>query len=460
MSTAMPPLALAEAWPWRRAAAWLLFLAPIFFITYGLANWSASQRADVPSLVFEWEQAIPFWAWTILPYWSIDALYGLSLFACLTRHELDTHAKRLLTAQAIAITCFVLVPLRFSFAHPAADGVWGFMFDALAGFDQPFNQLPSLHLALAVILWALYARRLSGIARRAMELWFLLICGSVLTTYQHHFIDIPTGLLLGALCLWAWPFAEEGDGRAIAAQWQWTHDPARWRLAAFYAFGALLLGGIAIGSGGWALWLLWGSVSLLLVALAYAAIGAAAFQKRADGRLSVAAQWLFAPYRVGAWINSRAWTWREPQPVPIADDVYLGRIPGARELAASPFTAVVDLTAEFAVPAGNCTYVAVPMLDLTTPPAAALARAAEAIECLRARGPVLVCCALGCSRSACAVAAWLLASRRSPDVASALSTVRAARAVVVLGDGHIAALHGLVGASPVPLTGVAIPGAE
>lgn len=460
MSTAMPPLASAEAWPWRRAAAWLLFLAPFFFITYGLANWSASQRADVPSLVFEWEHAIPFWAWTILPYWSIDALYGLSLFVCLTRHELDTHAKRLLTAQAVAVTCFVLVPLRFAFAHPATDGVWGILFDALAGFDQPFNQLPSLHIALAVILWALYARRLSGIARRAMEAWFLLICGSVLTTYQHHFIDIPGGLLLGALCLWAWPFADEGNGRAIAAQWQWTRDPARWRLAALYVLGALLLGAIAIGAGGWALWLLWGSVSLLLVALAYAAIGAAAFQKRADGHLSVAAQWLFAPYRAGAWINSRAWTWRQPQPVPIADDVYLGRIPGARELAASPFTAVVDLTAEFAVPAGKFTYVAVPVLDLTTPPAAALAQAAEAIERLRARGPVLVCCALGCSRSACAVAAWLLATRRAPDVASALSTLREARSLVVLGDGHVAALHGLVGACSAWPAGVALPRAE
>ena len=467
MSSALSALGTVEARPWRRAAAWLLFLAPFFFITYGLANWSASQRADVPSLVFAWEHSIPFWAWTILPYWSIDALYGLSLFVCLTRHELDTHAKRLLTAQAIAVACFVLVPLRCAFAHPAADGVWGLMFAALAGFDQPFNQLPSLHIALAVILWALYARRLTGLTRLAMELWFLLICASVLTTYQHHFIDIPTGLLLGALCLWAWPFADEGKGRPIAAQWQWTRDPARWRLTALYAAGALLLGALAIGSGGWGLWLLWGSVSLLLVALAYAAIGAAAFQKHADGRLSVAAQWLFAPYRAGAWINSRAWTWREPQPVQIADDVYLGRIPGARELAASPFAAVLDLTAEFAMNAGKRTYVSLPVLDLTTPSAAELAQAAAAIERLRARGPVLVCCALGCSRSACAVAAWLLVSRRAPDVASALSTVRAARARVELGDGHVAALHGLVGALhelvgtiPARPAGVAMPGAE
>jgi membrane-associated phospholipid phosphatase len=460
MSAIAPSPTSAAPWPWRRALAWLLFLAPFFFITYGLANWSASQRLDVPSLVFEWETAIPFWAWTILPYWSIDLLYGLSLFACLTRRELDTHAKRLLTAQAVAVTCFLLVPLRFAFPHPAADGVWGLMFDALAGFDQPFNQLPSLHIALAVILWALYARRLSGIARRAMELWFLLICGSVLTTYQHHFIDIPTGLALGALCLWAWPFADEGNGRAVAAQWQWTHDPARWRLAAAYAGGAVLLAALAIQVGGWALWLLWGSMSLLLVALAYAAIGAAAFQKRADGRLAVAARWLFAPYRAAAWINSRAWTWRDPRPVVVADGVYLGRMPSARQLAASPFKAVVDLTAEFAAPTSTRAYVAIPVLDLTTPPAAALAQAAEAIERLRAHGPVLVCCALGCSRSACAVAAWLLATGRVADVAAALATVRAARAIVVLGDGHAAALRGLGDARDVRPAGIAAAGAE
>ncbi len=433
-----------EPWPWRRALAWLLFLAPFFFITYGLANWSAAQRTDVPSLVFAWESAIPFWAWTILPYWSIDLLYGLSLFVCLTRRELDTHAKRLLTAQAVAVTCFVLVPLRFAHDHPATDGVWGFMFAALKGFDQPFNQLPSLHIALAVILWALYARRLTGIARLAMKAWFLLICVSVLTTFQHHFIDIPTGLLLGALCLWAWPFADEGNGHSIAAQWRWTGDPVRWRLAALYGMGSAILAAMAIGIGGAALWLLWGSVALVLVALAYAAIGAAAFQKRADRRVAIAAQWLFAPYRGAAWLNSRAWTWREPQPVPVADGVFLGRMPTARDLAASTFKGVVDLTAEFVAPKTDIAYVAIPVLDLTTPPAAALAQAAAAIERLRASGPVVVCCALGYSRSACAVAAWLLATGRETDVASAMATVRAARVAVVLGHHHADALQGLL----------------
>jgi hypothetical protein len=443
-----------EPLPWRRGLAWLAFLGPFFFLTYGLATWSATQRANVPSVTFAWESGIPFWGWTILPYWSLDLFYGLSLLICRTRSELDTHAKRLLTAQVVAVACFVLVPLRFSFGHPPAEGLWAVMFEALAEFDRPFNQLPSLHIALAVILWALYARRLSGVARRAMEGWFLLICGSVLTTYQHHFIDIPTGALLGALCLWAWPFADEGDGRAITAHWRWTDDPLRHRVAGMYVALALVAGTVALYVGGPALWLLWISVALLLVAFAYAAIGVGAFQKGANGRLSVAARWLFAPYRAGAWLNSRAWTWRDPAPVPVTDGVFLGRVPTTRELAASPFAGVVDLTAEFAVCGGLRALEVVPVLDLTRPNADALARAARAIDRLRERGPVLVCCALGYSRSACAVAAWLIASGRARDVDTALTMVRAARTLVVLDAGHVAALVGLTA----PQSGSLAPG--
>jgi protein-tyrosine phosphatase/membrane-associated phospholipid phosphatase len=422
---------------------WLAFLGPFFFLTYGFATWVTAQRIDLPSIVFGWEHALPFWPWTILPYWSIDLLYGLSLFVCSSRRELDTHAKRLLSAQIVAVGCFLAVPLQFSFVQPAADGAWGAMFAALAQFDKPFNQLPSLHIALAAILWSLYARKLTGFARVAMTAWFLLIGASVLTTYQHHFIDVPTGMLLGFLCMWAWPFDDEGDGRAIASQWRWTRDRNRRRIAMAYASAGVALAVIAFAAGGWGLWLLWGAMSLALVALAYAAIGVGAFQKRVDGTVSLSSQWLFAPYRVCAWINSRAWTFIDPRPVAIADGVYLGRVPTARELVHSPVASVVDLTAEFVLHARPHTVVVIPVLDLIPPDITELRRAARAIEQLRARGPVLVCCALGASRSACAVAAWLLATGRASDVAQALSIVRAARSRVVMHAGHVAVLGGL-----------------
>ena len=424
--------------PWRRAVAWLAFLGPFFFVSYGFANWIASRHVGVPAIVFEWEHAIPFWPWTIVPYWIIDLLYGLSLFVCASKGELDTHAKRLLTAQLVAVFCFIAFPFSFTFERPAVEGVFGFLFDVLLGFDRPFNQIPSLHIALAVILWILYADHVTRGWRIVVDAAFLLICGSVLTTYQHHFIDIPTGFALGWLCVWLWP--DENVSRPSVT---WSRDPQRLRIAAYYFVGAIVAAALAKTIGGAGLWLLWPALSLALVSLVYAAIGADGFQKRDDGHLSLAARWLFAPYLAGAWINSRWWTRIYPAPSPVADNVWLGRTPTERELAASSFVALVDLTAELPVASAGGTLAVFPVLDLTAPSRETLAAAASAIERLRADGPVLVCCALGYSRSACALAAWLLATGRAQTVDAALQTIRTARANVVLHDSHATALRSL-----------------
>ncbi|MFX7052290.1 phosphatase, partial [Acinetobacter baumannii] len=92
-----------------------------------------------------WERHIPFLPWTILPYWSIDLLYGFSFLCCRTPRETDRHALRLLTTQLIAVACFLAFPLRFAFVRPATDGLFGALFASLAAFDLPFNQAPSLH---------------------------------------------------------------------------------------------------------------------------------------------------------------------------------------------------------------------------------------------------------------------------------------------------------------------------
>jgi membrane-associated phospholipid phosphatase len=90
----------------------------------------------------------------------IDILYGISLFICTTKTEVDSHAKRLLTAQLIAVACFILFPLTFSFDRPAIDGFFGILFTTLASFDHPFNQAPSLHIVLLVILWFVFIKHL------------------------------------------------------------------------------------------------------------------------------------------------------------------------------------------------------------------------------------------------------------------------------------------------------------
>jgi len=68
--------------PWKRATAWLAFLGPFFFASYGFATWWTSRRSDVGAIVFDWERHVPFAPWTIVPYWSIDVFYAISLFVC------------------------------------------------------------------------------------------------------------------------------------------------------------------------------------------------------------------------------------------------------------------------------------------------------------------------------------------------------------------------------------------
>ena len=419
-------VSVPEPRPWRRAICWLAFLAPFFYLTYGAANSIAALRHDVPSIVFAWEHRIPFLGWTIIPYWSINAFYGLSVFVCGSKGELDTHGRRLLTAQIGAVACFILFPLKFTFQQPETHGLARVLFAALTSFDTPFNQAPSLHIALLVILWRLYAKHLPRVAQSPLHIWFTVVGVSVLTTYQHHFFDIPTGALLGVFCLWLWP----ERGRSPIATAELARDRRRLVLATRYLIGGGLIAALALWIGGAGLWLLWPAMSLVLVAINYAILGPAGFEKDAQGHMSSAARLLLAPYLAGAFVNSRSWTRHEPKPVAIGDGVWLWRIPLARE--AAGFATVVDLCAELPGAATAGIWMCIPMLDLVPPEPAQLRCAAASIERARSAGTVLVCCALGYSRSAAAVATWLVTSNRAESMNEAIEKVHRARPRMVI----------------------------
>jgi hypothetical protein len=425
---------------WKPGLLWLLVLGPLFFASYGFANHWAAAQAAVPSIVFAWERHIPLVPWTILPYWSIDLFYGLSLLICSTRLELARHARRLLTAQVLCIAGFMLFPLHFSTPRPPVDGWAGRLFDALAGFDLPFNQAPSLHIVLLLILWDFYRRRLHGLGKGVLHVWSALVGISVLTTYQHHFIDIPTGLLAGVLCLWLWPL--EGE-RPV---WQWTASPTRLRLACLYGSGALALALLA-GTGRAWWWLYWPAASLALVTLCYAALGPGGFQKRANGRPTVASRWLLLPYRAGAWLSARCLTRGVAASVALDDRVWLGRVPLPWEADHQRFAQIVDVTSELSLRHGGAQ--AHGWLDLTEPTPGQLLTAALAVQRAAATGPVLVCCALGFSRSAAAAATWLCVYGRQMSVDDAVQRIRHARPQVILKPQWVLVIEQAVAAARV-----------
>lgn len=226
---------------WRRAVLWLLLLAPLFFISYGQTNHFTASRVGVGSVVYGWEHHIPFLPWTIVPYWSIDLLYGLSLFICTSLREQTRHAWRLVMASLVACLGFLLFPLKFSFVRPVTDGPFGWLFQQLEMFDLPYNQAPSLHIILAWLLWLRFWPHCQGTLRWLMSGWFALIAISVLTTWQHHVIDIVTGLAAGVVVSYLIP---------INSGWCWQRPcrPAL-KLALWYGGAAILVGSLGLWLG-------------------------------------------------------------------------------------------------------------------------------------------------------------------------------------------------------------------
>ena len=358
-----------------------------------------------------------------------------------------------MVAQIIATTCFMLFPLHFSWPKPPTDGLGGWLFDSLVAFDLPYNQAPSLHIALSIIVGAFYWTRFPKI-RLPILLWQCLIALSVLTTYQHHFIDVPTGALLGWLVLWGipqrgvppfrWrnlpavaPDRQTGYLKTASCKVRLSSDKAKTspetrsrkiKIAMLYLAGAILSALPALLGGAW-LWTLWVSVSLLVAAFAYLTGSASVFQKQADGSLSAAATILLLPYLAGVRLNMAYWLRGKAKTAKAHEDVLVGSI-----LAVSDsLPAILDVCAEYSSPRYHGAYRALPMLDMVAPSENDLVQAALLLEELRRQhSKVLTCCALGYGRSAAVVLTWLLVYGGCRDLAQATAELKQARPQMVL----------------------------
>ena len=430
----------------------LALVGILFYASYSLSNHYAASLAYVPEVAFAWERNIPFWEWTILPYWSLNLMYAAAFFLCRNAREQNRYVARLVSAQIIATSCFMLFPLHFGWPKPPTDGLWGWLFDSLVAFDLPYNQAPSLHIALSIIVGAFYWTRFPKI-RLPIFLWQSLIALSVLTTYQHHFIDMPTGALLGWLVLWAIPqhgvspfrrpfgtqgrlktseasFCEAKTSTAVFREAK-TSPATRSReikIAMLYLAGAVLSALPSLFGGAW-LWMLWVSVSLSVVAFAYLTGNAAVFQKQADGRLSAAATILLLPYLAGVRLNMAYWLRGKAKTVRVRDDVLIGSVSGISD----DLPAVLDVCAEYPCPRYHGAYSTLPLLDMVAPSENDLVQAASLLEALRRQhGKVLTCCALGYGRSAAVVLTWLLVYGGCRDLTQATAELKQARPQMVL----------------------------
>ena len=415
------------------AAATAGSLSLLFMVVYGSCNWITAHRHDVGTWYYSWEHFIPFVPVMIIPYMSIDLFFVAGPFLCRSREELRTFIRRIAFAILVAGAFFLLMPLKMGIARPQPSGWTGAIFNFLHGFDQPYNLVPSLHIALRTILADLYARHTKGVPRLASHIWFSLIGFSTVLTYQHHVVDVAGGFILAAVCFYL--FRENR-----------TRLPAilNRKVGAYYFTGACACLAAAL-SWPWTGILLWPVTSLVVTATAYWGVGPAIYRKT-DGRLPLSAQVLLAPCLFGQWLSllhyrRQCHTWDQ-----ITPRVWIGAKLNeheAEEAKRQGVTAVLDLTCEFSE---NRTFLGLayrnlPILDLTGLSALQLREAVDFISQHSTSGVVYVHCKVGYSRSAAAVGAYLLATGQAKTADQCLAMMRQARPSIVFRPEVAAALR-------------------
>ena len=399
----------------KERALWTAAMGLFFFLVYGASNGIAALGAPHPSLNMAWERAIPFVPAFIIPYMLSDILFVAAFMAAGSRDDLQRLALRCGLAIAVSAVFFLAFPLQFAWPRPAVEG-WAASFFLIESLDRPFNQFPSLHISLGFIGWHALNRRAAPAWRLPLALWCLAIAASTLLVWQHHLADLPGGAAVAALAFWLVP--ETGPARLPLG----FVTPRHLDMALRYLVLAAAATVMAFNMPALALPLAWPALALTGVAMAYC-LGLNGFlAKRREGYQAIT--WLvFWPYLAGSWLNWRWWRGRIAPFAEVAPGLWLGGRPAPEDwpgLQRAGIASAIDLAPELlSSPPAGIAHDHLPLLDIAIPAPAALDEIARRIDDRRRRGGVYVHCALGMSRSAMAVAAWMIRGGMSADEALA-----------------------------------------
>jgi len=393
----------------KERLVWMLYLGILFFLLYGSANQYALLTAPHPSFVFGWEEQIPFIESFIVPYMASDLMFVLAFLLPYTRLELRVLALRVFTIVTFSTLCFLLFPLQFSFEKPAVQS-FSWLFSLLQA-DLPFNQAPSLHVSFSLVLWySMQSKIESKVFKTILAFWFTLIALSTLFVYQHHFIDLPTGALVGGLAIYF--ISEKKANRVLTA----FMTPRHLKMALYYLIASILFMLLTFQLS---VLFLYPFVSLFLVSVVYA-FGL-------NEMLEKKAYWvLFAPYFFGNQLSWRYYKNKLSLMTHVKEKVYFGRKPTFQEtgLIMKSCKSIINLAPEQFYLSQGLKIRNLPFLDQTIPNPKLLHRAVLLIEEHKEEG-VYVHCALGLSRSVLVISAWLLhRGYRRDEVEQILGEIR------------------------------------
>ena len=143
------------------------------------------------------DQAMPTVPAFVVPYVSLEPVtYGTLIGFLLFRIRLyRSAASSLVAAFLLAAVVFALAQTYVQRPTVTGSDVFSRMVRDVYASDQPYNDFPSLHVAVSIILaihWWRAGRAVGWIAAA----WAVLVIASTQLIHQHYLADIGGGLLL------------------------------------------------------------------------------------------------------------------------------------------------------------------------------------------------------------------------------------------------------------------------
>jgi hypothetical protein len=199
---------MVEALPPRRGRIWArgirqaVLLAALMGLSLSGYLLVLKWRGPAAVLVTQtaWDRSIPFrpaWVWAyLIPYVVGPVVAGL-----LCPETFAWYVRRALLLVAVSLVIFALWPTQTvrATAPDLGDGLTAHLYRQMVAIDEPpANAAPSLHVSLTCLLaWAAvrdWPRYWPAAFGCAGVVWL-----ATLLTWQHHLLDVATGVALGSV---------------------------------------------------------------------------------------------------------------------------------------------------------------------------------------------------------------------------------------------------------------------
>ena len=145
---------------------------------------------------------IPLVPIMVIPYLSLIPLLGVAaaVFAIADVRRFQAFALAVTVALLVSYLIYALAQSYVIRPYPGGEGWLTAVVRNVYALDRPYNDFPSLHTSLSVIVAALW-RQAHGRAGLVVVAWCGLIVASTVLIHQHYLADVAGGLVVAWLAI-------------------------------------------------------------------------------------------------------------------------------------------------------------------------------------------------------------------------------------------------------------------